>query len=192
MKRNVRTLTLAASAVILLAPLTEAAEPAAKAQPRDRIDVIACLTLSGKTIAAIQTGSHWRRNYIYLKDAANQTLTIVDVTDPVHPVIAKTVSMRETPDADALGAVVGDAALVIEGAAANVVRSPKTVSVVNFSDPANPRTITRFPGVTAVHIDSERGLIYLADSDGLRILRGHPAPDAELEKEYARHVLYNP
>ena len=39
--------------------------------------------------------------------------------------------------------------------------------------------------------DSSRGLIYLANTEGLWVLRPVPATDTELEKEYEEYILYS-
>lgn len=67
----------------------------------------------------------------------------------------------------------------------------QTVTVLSFADPEHPSVVRQFSGVTAMVNDDARGLIYLADSGGLRVLRAEPATDVELEREYVEYVLYD-
>ena len=41
----------------------------------------------------------------------------------------------------------------------------------------------QFSGVTSMLKDTSRGLVYLANAEGLWVLRLDPAADAELQKE---------
>ena len=44
------------------------------------------------------------------------------------------------------------------------------VSVLDLSDPAHPRTIQTFYGVTSMLADDRRNLLYLTNADGLWVL----------------------
>ena len=47
----------------------------------------------------------------------------------------------------------------------------QSVRVLDLSDPANPRTLQSFSGVTSILADDEHNLIYIANNEGLWILR---------------------
>jgi hypothetical protein len=49
-----------------------------------------------------------------------------------------------------------------------------------------------FAGVTAVSRDDRRGLIFVANPEGIWILQQHLAEDPEVEKAYANYVIYGP
>jgi hypothetical protein len=181
----------ASLAIILLAPATKAAERTSKAQPGDSIDVVSSVALTGKAIGAIQIAGDAGRRYLYLKDASKQSLTVVDVTDAAHPSIAKVMVMPDATANETVGLVVGNAALMITEAPKPATESPKAVSIVDLSSAAHPRVVRQFLGVTAMQVDEQRGLIYLVDDGGLQILKKHSAADQEMEREYARQVLYN-
>jgi hypothetical protein len=57
--------------------------------------------------------------------------------------------------------------------------APESVRLVDESDPAHPRTIQTFDGVTNLVRDNARNLIYVANGDGVwilsyqRVLRRH-------------------
>lgn len=181
----------ASLAIILIAPATKAAERTSKAQPGDSIDVVSSVALTGKTIGAIHIAGYASRHYVYLKDASKQSLTVVDVTDAAHPSITKVMTMPDAAANEAVGLVVGNAALMIAEAPRPAVESAKAVSIVDLSSAASPRVVRQFSGVTAMQVDEQRGLIYLVDDGGLQILKKHSAADQEMEREYARQVLYN-
>src|SRR5260370_547772 len=113
--------------VLLLAPSMEAADRISKEQPADSIAVIANVAMAGKTIDAIYVAAHSRRNYVYLKDSSGATLTVLDVTDAKHPTVTTTVALPQLSANDSMGAVVGNAALMIGEGTETAPRSSRTV-----------------------------------------------------------------
>ena len=63
---------------------------------------------------------------------------------------------------------------------------------MDFSDPKNPKVVREFSAVTAMSRDERRGLIYIADGDGIWVLQQHLATDPEVEKAYDNYVRYGP
>ena len=59
---------------------------------------------------------------------------------------------------------------------------------MDFSDPKNPKVAREFTGVTAMSRDDRRGLIFIANAEGIWILQQHLAEDPEVEKAYAHYV----
>jgi hypothetical protein len=51
------------------------------------------------------------------------------------------------------------------------ISSTETLNVLDLSDPANPRTILTFSGVTSTLADDDRNLVYITNSDGLWVLK---------------------
>jgi hypothetical protein len=68
--------------------------------------------------------------------------------------------------------------------------SPSVVRIMNFTDPSHPKIAREFQGVTAITRDIRRRLIFLADSEGIWILREHLAEDPEIVQEYSDYVQY--
>ena len=66
------------------------------------------------------------------------------------------------------------------------------ITILDVTDPTVPRVIQthQFSGVTAMLKDEARGLVYLANSEGLWGLHLNPATDVELEKEYGNYIRY--
>jgi hypothetical protein len=55
---------------------------------------------------------------------------------------------------------------------------------LSFADPAHPKIIRQFSEVTAIGHDSKRGLVFLADPEGMWILRERPAEDPAVVQAY--------
>jgi len=54
------------------------------------------------------------------------------------------------------------------------VSRAETLKVLDLTDPANPKTILSFSGVTSTLADDARNLVYIANGDGLWILKYPP------------------
>jgi hypothetical protein len=160
----------------------------AKTTPNnDQIEVIGHIAFDGTGVTQVMTGEHWRRNYLYLNSA--DKITVVDVTSGGHPSIASEYH-QALPATDAqVQVIVGNAALLTDARPeANV---PHLVSIMSFADAAKPAVVRQFTKVTGFLNDSRRGLIYVVNNEGLWILRQQPAPDVELQEQYAHDVIYN-
>jgi len=120
------------------------------------------------------------KQYLYVQKASKQGFMVVDVTKPSIPNLLKvnangdaTAGTLQMAGPDAALAVVPDknAKGVLHGA-----ESPtSTVKLLDLTDPAHPKVIQTFSGVTGTLQDPSRALIYLANNDGLWILR-HSRP----------------
>jgi hypothetical protein len=158
----------------------------------DRIEVIAHYPLSGTPITGFVAASHWNRSFLYLERGTATPATILDVTNPSAPAAAGQLDVPAQAEGANLETVIGSAALVTSSPEAQKPMAPETVTVLSFSDPDHPRVSRQFAGVTAIYKDEPRGLVYLANADGLWVLRLQPAPNVAAEKAYLNHVLYNP
>ena len=64
-------------------------------------------------------------------------------------------------------------------------RVVESVRVLDVSDPAHPRTVQNFDGVTSILQDSARNLIYVANGDGVwigshqQVLRRHECSSSD-------------
>jgi hypothetical protein len=98
-----------------------------------------------------------------------------------------------SPDggSQSLLAVAGTAALVNSEAPAATAAAPQTLKIMDFSDPQHPKVAREFTGVTAIGRNDPRGLIFVANGDGIWILKQHLAEDPEMEKAYANYVMYS-
>jgi hypothetical protein len=180
-------LGLLVSPALVLATVTRPRQ----AVPDDSIDVIGHLALASASVTSVKTSEHWRRDFLELQDSTHHTVTLVDVTDATHPVIVKQLHLPAGAADSTLAVLVGDVGLLRGTGTQSTDAHARPVSVVSFADPNHPKTVRTFTNVSAFQIDEGRGLIYLVNKHGLWILRQKPAPDQELEQEYAKQVMYD-
>ena len=121
------------------------------------------------------------KHYLYVQKASKQGFTVIDVTKPEVPsLLNRTVSSNDAT-AGKLELVGPDVGLaeVPDKNSKGVVRSTEspteTVKILDLSDPAHPKVLQTFTGVTSILQDPSRGLIYLANNEGLWILN-HSKP----------------
>jgi hypothetical protein len=120
------------------------------------------------------------KRYVYIQKAAHQGFMIIDVTKPTVPSLVNQGASGSEATAGQLEMVGPDVGLaeVSEKNSKGSTRADnpaETISILDLSDPQHPRVIQTFTGVISKAQDSPRGLIFLADHDGLWILR-HDRP----------------
>jgi len=143
--------------------------------------VIAHLPLQEASGSEMLLQNKGDKQYLYVQKASKQGFTVVDVTKPRLPSLVN----RSAPSSDATAGkleIVGpDVGLaeVPDKNSKGVIRSTdnptETVKILDLSDPAHPKVLQTFTGVTSILQDPGRGLIYLANNDGLWIL-SHSRP----------------
>jgi hypothetical protein len=186
---------LPAGLIFIIAALTAPSGMQAKSLakpstgPQDRIDILANLPIAGGPITRVTMTQHYSRSYLYVEHAS-RALTLVDVTDARHPSIVANMDLPANQSGSVLAAA-GDAALVSSDVSREDAPATKTMSIVSFADPAHPQTVKQFANVTSTAMDNRRGLIFVANSEGLWILHRNPAEDPEVQERYAHEVLYN-
>jgi len=136
--------------------------------------VIARLALPGTPVTGMFLQEQDGRQYLYIEQATGGGFTIIDVTKPDRPNVIE----HEAWPANALRGKLQMAARLVlvrasEGGAATTDsgRSTEIVSVLDLSDPANPRVVHDFMRVTSIVADETRSLIYVTNSEGLWVLR---------------------
>lgn len=140
--------------------------------------VIAHLLLSGgaRQMFSQQEGN---KQFLFVQQSPQQGVTVIDITKPERPKVINQVSLEnltmvsfglaifETPKNSATGsASLGDGNA--EGPRGSGVL--ESVRVLDVSDPASPRTVRNFDGVTSILQDSARNLLYVANADGIWIV----------------------
>jgi hypothetical protein len=121
------------------------------------------------------------KHYLYVQKASKQGFTVIDVTKPKLPSLVNRSAPSNDATAGRLEMVSPDVALaeVPEKNSKGVIRSTdnptETVRILDLSDPAHPKVLKTFTSVTSILQDPSRGLIYLANNEGLWIL-DHPRP----------------
>jgi len=121
------------------------------------------------------------KQYLYVQKASKQGFTVIDVTKPVLPSLVNHGAQSSDATAGKLEIVGPDVGLAevpdknSKGVIRNSDSPTETVKILDLSDPAHPKVLQTFTGVTSILQDSSRGLIYLTNNDGLWILN-HARP----------------
>jgi hypothetical protein len=156
---------------------------------RDEIQVIGHIAIEGPTTQLLPT-QHFSSFYLYAEHGPGKALTLIDVTKASDPTVVNSLAYPANDSSGNLIAVAGMAGLAADRQAPSKPASPAVVRIMNFTDPSHPRIAREFQGVTAITTDNHRQLIYVADAEGIWILREHFAEDPEITKEYSDYVQY--
>jgi hypothetical protein len=142
--------------------------------------VIAHLPLTGSGARQMFLEREGRKQYLYVQQPSQQGFTVINVTKRGRPkvvsrgpletltVVGSGLVVTEIPDRPATVAT-SEASGNAEGIRGDVI-VPESVRVHDVSDPAHPLTVQTFSGVTSVLSDNVRGLIYVANGEGIWIL----------------------
>jgi hypothetical protein len=135
--------------------------------------VIAHLPLTGASVSQLMLQRHGNKQYLYVEQASKEGFAIVDVTKPDQPNVIRSESWPNEASTGRLQMVGGRLGLAeaSESAAAETVSRTETLKVLDLSDPAYPRTILTFSGVTSTLADDARSLVYITNGEGLWILK---------------------
>jgi hypothetical protein len=149
-----------------------------KKPPEQPVAVIAHLALPGAPASQMLLQERDGKQYLYAVRNSGKGYTIVEVTNPSQPALVKRVAWPDGASAGRFQTVGGTLGLA-EGSPRdfNAMRPEPTaesLELVDLSDPANPRTIKSFSGVTSVLTDDARNLIYITNGEGLWILKRPP------------------
>jgi hypothetical protein len=159
--------------------------------PKDEIQVVGHIPLTGGPVTRFLSTQHYSSYYLYAEHGAGASVTLIDVTKAAKPSILTDVSYAPGGASQSLMVVAGTAALVNSEPGAAAAPTPQTLRIMDFSDPQNPKVAREFTGVTAIGRSDQRGLIFVANSDGIWILQQHLAEDPEVVKEFEKRVLYD-
>lgn len=143
--------------------------------------VIAHLALPGASVSQLVLQEYDGKQYLYVGEVSKQGFAIVDVTTPSQPNIIKREAWPNKASTGKLQMVGGQLALAEAADTATAESRTETLTVLDLSDPANPRTILTFTGVTSTLADDARNLVYITNSEGLWILRHQPEQAAPSE-----------
>jgi hypothetical protein len=161
-------------------------------EPQDEIEVVGHIPLTSGPVRRFLATQHYSSSYLYAEHDAGQSVTLIDVTKVSKPAVLADVAYPSSGGSGSLFAVAGTAVLVSEEqGVATPVATPQTIRIMDFSDPQHPKVAREFAGVTAISRDQSRGLIFLANPEGIWILHQTFAQDPEVEKAYANYVLYS-
>jgi hypothetical protein len=177
--------------LIVALPAGAKNKKAATSAPQDQIEVVGHIPLTGGPVKRFLATQHYSSYYLYAEREAGGNSTLIDVTKTTQPAVLADVAYAPTSGSGSLSVVAGTAALVAsEPAASTSPAAPQTLRIMDFSNPQNPKVAREFTGVTAMSRDDGRGLIYVANTDGVWILQRHFAQDPEVQKAYEDYVIY--
>ncbi|MGB7845693.1 MAG: hypothetical protein WBL63_08775 [Candidatus Acidiferrum sp.] len=143
--------------------------------------VIAHLPLQEPAGSEMLLQSKGDKHFLYVQKASKQGFTVVDVTKPALPSLVNRGAPSNDATAGKLEMVSPDVGLAevpdknSKGVIRNTDNPTETVKILDLSDPAHPKVLQTFTNVTSILQDPSRGLIYLANNEGLWILN-HSKP----------------
>jgi LVIVD repeat len=141
--------------------------------------VVAHMPLSGYPTSQMDLRENGGKQYLYIGVNSHEGLTVVDVTNPDQPNVIKRLAWPNEASTGRLQLVSGGLALAegsdSEAAAADPAPPTWTLKVLDLSNPANPRAILSFSGVTGTLDDEAHNLVYITNREGLWILRNNQA-----------------
>jgi hypothetical protein len=178
MNRVPRRFTTIFAVVVILSGVSLYANTKSTDVPAQVIGHVALKDAPGSEMLLQNKGD---KHYLYVQKASKQGFTVVDVTKPSIPALVETSAASSDATAGKLVMAGPDVAIaeVPDRNAKGVIHSAdnptETVKILDLTDPAHPKVIQTFKGVTSTLQDPGRGLIYLANNDGVWILR-HPRP----------------
>ncbi|MGA3073444.1 MAG: hypothetical protein ABSG56_07115 [Bryobacteraceae bacterium] len=186
----------AAFGLLMLSTAAQAKTHNAKVAPKEpprEIAVVGHIPLTNGPVSRFLATRHLDSYYLYAEHDTGKSVTLVDVTKVAEPVVLADVTYPFRGGTVSIFTVSGTTALVggEEATAAKPVLDPQTIRIMDLSDPRHPKVAREFAGVTAIGADDRRGLIFLANPEGVWILQQSVAQDPEVEKAYAHHVLYD-
>lgn len=141
--------------------------------------IVAHVPLAGSPTNQMNLQENGGKQYLYIGANSNQGVKVVDVTNPGEPNVVRRLAWPNQASSGRLQLVSGGLALA-EGLdsgsmAADPVPPTRTVKVLDLSDPANPRAILSFSGVTSTLNDEAHNLVYITNGEGLWIVRNNQA-----------------
>jgi hypothetical protein len=194
MKVVTKSIVQQATAVAALFAIFVGISAGASAKPRavkpalQPASVIAHLPLPGASVSQLVLQQHGTKQYLYVEQASKEGFAIVDVTKPEQPNVIRTEAWPNEASTGKLQMVGVRLALAEapDSATAETISPTETLKVLDLSDPANPRTILTFSGVTSTLADDARNLVYITNSDGLWILEHQLEPSTSSETRACR------
>ena len=147
--------------------------------------VVAHLPLEGPVARQMFLQAQGGKQYLYVDQGAKAGYTVVDVSKPSQPAVVKHV---ESGKLKAVGSGLAITTTPEGDTSKTLAKShppTESVKVIDTSDPANPRTVQTFEGVTSIIQDGGRNLIYLTNDQGLWVLSNPPERVMQPERKKA-------
>ena len=174
--KNSRMVLLAFLAGTAVVPLLSAnTKPKAAEVPARVVGHIPLTSAPGNQMVLQNNGDN---HYLYIQTAAKDGFMVVDVKKPEYPALLEKQVKGSDPTAGNLqvvGSDLGVATVPEKSPKSNTIRSSssptQTVKILDLSDPSHPKTLQTFQNVSGMVGDAGRGILYLANDDGLWVLK---------------------
>jgi hypothetical protein len=192
-KMSGRAIKSVSRAAVAFLALGIAAAPSMFAKPKEKksavsnLGVIAHVQLDGGSATHMVIMEKDGKEYLYLGLASSSGICVFDVTTPAAPRKlerfagaggAQSADFQLVGDTLAVSSRSGEATSGWSDAA------PRSVTILNMTDPMNPQSIQTFAGVTSIVADDARGLIYLSNGEGLWIVQAKQIQEADTVSLY--------
>jgi hypothetical protein len=180
--KSVSRAAVALLAIGIAAPPSVLAGPKPKKSASQNLGVIAHLQLDGGNATRMLLVQKNDKEYLYVGLGSESGVCIFDVTTPSAPRKlerlagaggTQTAGLQLVGDTLAVSSRAGEAAMSSSDAA------PRSVTILNMTDPANPQQIQTFSEVTSVVADDAHGVIYLTNNEGLWVVQAKQPQKAE-------------
>jgi hypothetical protein len=165
----------------VVAPSAFAKQPI-KNHTEQPVAVIGHLSLPGAPASQMLLQKRDGKQYLYALRNSGKGYTIVEVTNPSEPNLVKRVVWPDGASAGWLQTVGGTLAIAAgstrKSTAMRAETPAESLELVDMSDPGNPRAVQSFSGVTSILADDARHLLYIANNEGLWIVKRQPKKPA--------------
>jgi hypothetical protein len=196
------------AALCLAAGLLPAAHVDGQNAPpaQESAKVVGRLPLPGIHVNQMFVQREDKRILLYLHRPNKRAFAVADVTKPEKPALLDVATLQgpspERMDVSAANPSLGIAVTPEEHAvppgaqtnaapsAAPITLPTETIKILDLNDPAHPKVLLTFAGVTSMLPDDNRKLIYIVNNEGLWIVRhrqSRPMPFCTSEDAIIQH-----
>jgi hypothetical protein len=150
------------------------AGPKPKKSASPNLGVIAHLQLDGGNATRMLLVQKNDKEYLYVGLGSTSGVCIFDVTTPAAPRKLERLAGAggtQTADFQLVGDTLAVSSRAGEAAMSSSDAAPRSVTILNMTDPANPQQIQTFSEVTSVVADHAHGVIYLTNNEGLWVVQ---------------------
>jgi len=192
-KTHGRVIKSVSRAVVVFLAIGIAAAPSIFAKSKAKKDVvsnlgvIAHLQLDGGTATRMLLVQKDGKQYLYVGLSSSSGVCIFDVAKPADPRKVEKIAGAggaQAADFQLVGDTLAVTSRIGEATASSSNARPRSVTILNMSDPANPQQMQTFADVTSVVADDARGLIYLSNGEGLWVMQAKQPQKAEALGSY--------
>lgn len=155
----------------------------------DRITIESHIPVADGPVIRFVITERNARSYVYAERGAGKGTTLIDLTQPEHPRVLGEVSGAVIGNLVTIAGTTALASSALLPATPKASPVPQTIQILDLSNPERPKVTRRFESVTAIGKLPSRGLIVLANGEGIWVLSEHIAEDPAGER-YGRKVVY--